>query len=190
MAGRLSSSSQLRTSVPKPLLGVSRPIGHAFEQVRQIGEAITNLVEGYGLKTCPEFEVISFAMHFDTNEPTLGKPVPTPFAVERRVGSPYEENKFLPQAPLKTSDHKAVLERLRRFSWHDASRQSCSVGRQRQCGAPPIRLRHPPPTSRRFKSIPRTSRRLSADSDPRRTRPRRCTGKRTPPRTLRACRDG
>jgi hypothetical protein len=92
-----------------------KPLSSRFEEVRGIGRAITNIVKGYGLKQCPEFEFGGFSMHFDPDEPALPKPVPTPFAIERRVGSPYEENKYFSQAPLKTQDHKAILEQLEKI---------------------------------------------------------------------------
>jgi hypothetical protein len=89
-------------------------LSNRFEELNRLGTAITNIVRGYGAKS-PDFELSSFSMHFDVNDSALPKPVPTVFAVERRVGARYAENKYFSQAPLKTRDHKAVLEQLEKI---------------------------------------------------------------------------
>ena len=86
-----------------------------FKELTNLGEAITNIIHGYGSKECPEYQLGGFSMHFDTNDPKLSRPIPTVFTVERRVGAPYSEQKYFSQAPLKTKDHKAVLERLEKL---------------------------------------------------------------------------
>lgn len=92
-----------------------RPISAGFARLQEIGSMITNLVVGYGLKECPTFELGSFSMHFDTTKTAALKPLPTLFAIERRVGSSWTDNKYFSPAPLKTKDHKAVLEQLERI---------------------------------------------------------------------------
>jgi len=86
-----------------------------FEELNEIGKAITNIIQGYGLKECPQFELYGFTMHFDTSDLALIKPIPTAFAIERRVGVRYSENKYFSQGPLKTKDHQAVLEQLEKL---------------------------------------------------------------------------
>jgi hypothetical protein len=86
-----------------------------FKKLNGLGDAITKIIRGYGLNECPDFALNSFSMHFDTNDPALTKPIPTVFAVERRVTARYAENKYFSQAPLKTADHKAVLEQLEKI---------------------------------------------------------------------------
>ena len=60
-----------------------RPISAGFARLQEIGNMITNLVVGYGLKECPSFELGSFSMHFDTTKTAALKPLPTFFAIER-----------------------------------------------------------------------------------------------------------
>lgn len=86
-----------------------------FKELSELGKGITNIIRGYGSTKCPEFELNTLAMHFDLTDTTLPKPIATPFSFERRVGTSYEENKYFSQAPLKTQDHKAVLERLEKI---------------------------------------------------------------------------
>lgn len=74
-----------------------------------IGKEIVDLLNGYGHKSLP-FEVSSLTMHFDITQmkiPTVG-----PFVLSRREGHPYSSNIFFSQAPLKTSDHLALLKKL------------------------------------------------------------------------------
>jgi hypothetical protein len=86
-----------------------------FTELKELGKGITNIIRGYGSSKCPEFEVSTLAMHFDLSDTTLPKPIPTQFTVERRVGARYADNKYFSQAPLKTGDHKAVLEQLEKI---------------------------------------------------------------------------
>ncbi len=82
-------------------------ISRRFQELRPIGQQITDLVKSYGQQNCPEFELEGLSMHFEL-KPTL-LPSPLAFLVQRRVGSRYAENKYFSQAPLRTGDHKAVL---------------------------------------------------------------------------------
>jgi hypothetical protein len=86
-----------------------------FKELSELGKGITNIIRGYGSTKCPEFELNTLAMHFDLSDTTLPKPIATPFSFERRVGTSYGENKYFSQAPLKTQDHKAVLEQLEKI---------------------------------------------------------------------------
>jgi hypothetical protein len=89
-----------------------RPLSSHFTELGEIGEVIASLVQGYGLKDCPIYEFSGFSMNFDLVKHDDLKPNPQPFAIERRVGSSYDERKYFSQAPLRTQDHKAVLDRL------------------------------------------------------------------------------
>lgn len=93
----------------------SRPLSSHFTELGEFGEAITSYVQGYGLENCPSYEFGGFSMHFDLVKHDNMTPRPQPFAIERRVGSSYDERKYFSQAPLRTQDHKAVLERLERI---------------------------------------------------------------------------
>ena len=89
-----------------------RSPGEHFSEFKQIGRAIGNLVKGYGLEKCPSYEVSGFQMHFDVVQSKDLLPVPQPFSLERRAGARYDECKFFSQAPLKTQDHRALLEQI------------------------------------------------------------------------------
>jgi hypothetical protein len=92
-------------------------LSNRFEELNELGKGITKIIEGYGLKNCPPFELAGLTMHFDSSDPAFAsiKPIPTAFAIERRVGARYAENKYFSQAPLKTADHRAVLEQLEKL---------------------------------------------------------------------------
>jgi hypothetical protein len=89
-----------------------------FAQLQQIGAAITTFVQGYGLENCPLYEFDGFSMNFDAVKFEDLKPMPQPFAIARRVGSKYEENKYFSQAPLRTQDHLVILERVEQLLLH------------------------------------------------------------------------
>ena len=91
---------------------LSEPLSSHFTELGKIGEAITSYLQGYGLENCPPYEFGGFSMNFDSVKHEDLKPTPQPFAIERRIGSSYDENKYFSQAPLRTQDHKAILERL------------------------------------------------------------------------------
>jgi hypothetical protein len=94
---------------------LSKPLSRHFTELGEIGEAITSYVQGYGLENCPSYEFGGFSMHFDLVKHNDLKPSPQPFAIERRVGSSYNERKYFSQAPLRTQDHEAILERLEKL---------------------------------------------------------------------------
>lgn len=100
-----------------------RSLAGQFEELVRIGHEITEFIKGYGKEDCPEFEFGGFSMHFDTTKPQ-SMPIPTPFAVERRVGAPYEENKYFSQGPLKTKHHVDVLRLLEEIFVHPPSTSS------------------------------------------------------------------
>ncbi len=85
------------------------PISRHFERLSEVGQAVTKFVTGYGLKDCPRFEFGGFWMHFDTSK-VPPSPTPVRFSLERRVGAAYGENKYFSEAPLRSEDHRRVLE--------------------------------------------------------------------------------
>jgi hypothetical protein len=91
---------------------VDEPLNTYFPKVQQIANLIVGCVKGYGLTDCPPFEFGGFSIHYDAVTYDSVKPSPQPFAIERRVQSPYGENKYFSQAPLSTDDHRMVLEKL------------------------------------------------------------------------------
>jgi hypothetical protein len=88
-------------------------LSRRFQELRPIGQQITNLVKSYGQQKCPDFELEGLSMHFEI-DPTL-LPSPLPFSVQRRAGSRYVENKYFSQAPLRTKDHRLVLEEFEKL---------------------------------------------------------------------------
>ena len=94
---------------------VSKPLSKYFAELQELGDIIVKFVTGYGLEECPPFELGGFSMHYDVVTYDNVKPSPQPFAIERRVGSPYDQNKYFSQAPLRTQDHVAVLEKLEKI---------------------------------------------------------------------------
>jgi hypothetical protein len=97
--------SQVEFVLPKPL-------SQHFAELQQIGKAITAFGQRYGSNKCPLYEFGGFSMHFDVVKFFDLMPTPQPFAIERRVGATYDENKYFSQAPLRTQDHQAVLEQV------------------------------------------------------------------------------
>lgn len=98
--------SQVEFTVPKVL-------SERFLEFKELSNAITEFVRNYGLKEeCPSYELTGFSINIDSVAHEDLKPMPQPFAVERRVGVPFDQNKYFSQAPLRTQDHKSVLERL------------------------------------------------------------------------------
>src|SRR5208282_5464908 len=87
-------------------------IGH-FKELSEIGRGITTLVREYSLKSCPDYQPEGFSLHFELDPSLI--PSPISFTVQRRIGHPYKENKYFSVAPLKTQDHKSVLERLEKL---------------------------------------------------------------------------
>lgn len=93
----------------------AKSLGRHFADLQEIGKAITNFIQGYGLEKCPVFEFGGFTMNYDVVKYEDLKPTPQPFAIERRIGSTHDENKYFSQAPLRTQDHRAILERIERL---------------------------------------------------------------------------
>lgn len=111
---RLDTSSAFAPAYQSMLeVGFDAPISDKFEELRFVGQKVTNYVRDYGELDCPEFELEGFSMHFQPMPGLL--PSPLPFSVQRRVGAPYAENKFFSQAPLKTRDHQVVLRNLEKL---------------------------------------------------------------------------
>ena len=77
--------------------------------IQDAAEAINSLLSRYKIKT-PAFQPFTLAMMGD--QVGIGGLPPSPFTIERRAGFRFGSNTFFSQAPLKTSDHVAVLERL------------------------------------------------------------------------------
>ncbi len=67
------------------------------------------LLAGYG-SPAPNYRVVSIVVNSDPTK--AAGLMPVHFAVERRAGFPDSENIFYSYAPLKTRDHRALLESL------------------------------------------------------------------------------
>lgn len=92
---------------------LERPFGQGFEEFRALGNAITELIRGYGFADCPVFEMSGFTMHFDDSD--THDPISRAFVLERRSGVPYSEERYFSQAPLRTSDHERILSEFERI---------------------------------------------------------------------------
>jgi len=80
----------------------------SFQPVAQV---VSNLLKRYGIQA--QYEPVGVSLHFDTA--VQKQPLPAPFVFERRTGAPYSENRYYSQAPLKTEDHKALLEQVEKM---------------------------------------------------------------------------
>ncbi len=67
----------------------------------------------YKIDTLVDLSRIDF--EWDKTVVTLPVPVPR-FIIERRVGTPFDRERFFSSAPMKTSDHVQVLEEIERFA--------------------------------------------------------------------------
>jgi len=97
---------------------LSRPLHERFAELRPISDGITEFVRGYGLEQCPLYEMTGLSLNYDFVKYEDLKPGPQPFAVERRLGATFDENKYFSQAPLRTQDHRTILERLETILSH------------------------------------------------------------------------
>jgi hypothetical protein len=76
---------------------------------RNAGTRIATLLDGYGVKV-PAYQTSSIAMHYDASR--MPQPQPGQLQIERRAELPYDAGVWFTQAPLKTTDHVQLLERL------------------------------------------------------------------------------
>jgi len=72
-------------------------------------QIIDRFLADYGLSV-PKYGFWATHLNLDTHG--LGVMAPAFFALERRVGFPFNAKVFFSQAPLRTKDHIAVLEKL------------------------------------------------------------------------------
>lgn len=79
-------------------------------RVAAAAENIDSVLASYGLKL-PTYEVVNLNLFFDASSFGGGMP-PANFTIERRAGLRHSANVYFSQAPLKTGDHTAILERL------------------------------------------------------------------------------
>lgn len=86
-----------------------RPLEHHAPSLKSAAEALDALVANYGSKT-PPYRVSGITVNFDFT--ALGGIVAAHFSIERRSGIPDPLNVFFSHAPLKTSDHIVLLQRL------------------------------------------------------------------------------
>jgi hypothetical protein len=92
-----------------------RPISDHFADLQRVGVTISEMVRSYKSAQCPVYELSGFSMNFDVAQNSGLQPMPQPFAIDRRAGSKYEERKYFSQAPLRTQDHRGVLEQIERI---------------------------------------------------------------------------
>ena len=90
---------------------VEGSIAKRLEGFSSIGDAISRLLRGYGQAAM--FEPIGISLHCDPGQTQI--PIPGYFTFERRAGLAYDQNRYFSQSPLKTSDHKAVIEQIERL---------------------------------------------------------------------------
>jgi hypothetical protein len=78
-------------------------------QFQDAAKIIDRFLADYG-ETVPKFQPWGMSLNIDGHE--LGVLPPAFFALERRVGFPFNAKVFFSQAPLRTKDHLVVLEKL------------------------------------------------------------------------------
>jgi hypothetical protein len=82
-----------------------------FPSLTPIGEKISQFVQGYGFSDLsPQFKLTGMSFFFDNSKLTT-TPFPA-FTVDRRAQKSFETNLYFTQAPLKTPQHKTLLEEL------------------------------------------------------------------------------
>jgi hypothetical protein len=91
-------------------LEVSLNLGGFGKLLDTIGNQIFLRLEKYGLLGVKPYALSAIQLAQDP----LGKigPKLSPFSIERRLDIPYADNIFFAQAPLRTEDHKVLLETL------------------------------------------------------------------------------
>jgi hypothetical protein len=80
-------------------------------RMRRVAQQLDAFVAGYGTRL-PPYRVVAISVNF--NLTGLGGMVPAYFSLERRSGLPDEANVYFSNAPLKSSDHVALLNSLDR----------------------------------------------------------------------------
>jgi hypothetical protein len=86
-----------------------KPLEHHAPSMKSAAESLDALVGNYGSKI-PPYRVAGITVNFDFT--ALGGIVAAHFSIERRSGIPDALNIFYSHAPLKTSDHIVLLQRL------------------------------------------------------------------------------
>jgi hypothetical protein len=94
--------SELETVSDKELM-------KTLSKLKAIGDLLGEKVASYG-RECPPFH--PSGVHLAPNFNEEGVNAAGRFLLERRGGVPFERNVYFSTAPLATSDHLAVLERL------------------------------------------------------------------------------
>jgi len=80
----------------------------APEYASAAGE-IDRLLSGYGLQV-PKYQFLG--LHLSLDPLGVGVINPAPFTLERRMGFAFKSNIYFSQAPLRTKEHLALLEKL------------------------------------------------------------------------------
>lgn len=87
------------------------PLEKLFGPISFISQKMPELLLSYGQqKHLYEFT----GLVCDVDSTKIAQPLPTQFALERRVGRAYDENLYYSRAPLRTRDHIELLEGLER----------------------------------------------------------------------------
>jgi hypothetical protein len=86
-----------------------------FSFLNKLATRLTDLLKGYGFSACPPFETTALFLYYDTTKITVPPTLALNFSIDRRAGAAFSENKYFSQAPLKTNDHRAMIEELERL---------------------------------------------------------------------------
>lgn len=78
-------------------------------QFEEAGRAVDRFLADYGLSV-PKYAFWSTLLNLD--QEGLVQLQPAYFSLERRIGFPFKQNLFFSQAPLRTKDHIALLEKF------------------------------------------------------------------------------
>lgn len=87
------------------------PLDNLFKPIAFITQKVPELLLEYGQQN-HVYEFTGLFCNVDSTK--AAQPIPTQFALERRVGYSHDENLYYSRAPLRTRDHIEVLEILER----------------------------------------------------------------------------
>jgi hypothetical protein len=88
----------------------SAQVEEKFGIFSDVGSQIARIIGTYGGQHLTDYKIIGFRLYYDGF--SLPAPKPAPFLFERREGQPHDSGLYFSVAPLRTTDHLAVLDNL------------------------------------------------------------------------------
>lgn len=104
-------SSVARAYISRMNVQMDVALDKAIDGFDEFGRKLAEMVQSYGRHRPPTpYGVATMAFHVDNGTQTsLGAP---PFLFERTVNQPYPSGQYFSSAPLRTTDHRLLLEVL------------------------------------------------------------------------------